>query len=339
MPRCKSDESISRRSIKGFDFPLGVYPVESMTPQQGFNSEYEPADGDDGISEVEAWPDRYVYDIVVSATRLEALWTQIFAMMPGRVFPILDYIGHDVYREIDPYIAYEPIGQERVTNILQRYRDFFIDDGMIGFGAVSEDPFFYVFVDEHKIMTVRVEPELRPKLEKLLESFDLEVVAEPAGADSAAHEHRSVLMTDATRPDLLNADEIVELVRESWGLVLNVDPESNVDDEGNELGITPFRCLLRHETDQNPTPRYAEVICTAECLLQAEAFALDAVDSLIGESLGEEATSDLFLLSADRVNFKDLRIDSPDSKDPKPLPKKYLQQTGILSSRWIGGES
>ena len=335
MPRCLSDDSIERRTVQGFDFPLGVYPVESMTPQQGYNSEFEPADGDDGISEVEAWPDRYVYDIVISATRLEALWTQIFALMPGRVYPILDYIGHDCYREIDPYIAYEPLGQERMTNLLQRYHDFFFDDGMIGFGAVSEEPFFYVFVDEHKIMTLRVEPEMCPKVEKLLASFDLEHVAEPAGADAASHEHRSVLLTADDRPDLLNADEIVEIARESWGLVLNVDPESNVDDEGIELGITPFRCLLRYETDQNPIARYAEVICTAESLIQAESLALEAVDELLGEPESTEVTSDLYLLSADRINMKDLGLGHSESKAPKPLSKKYLQQCSILSSRWL----
>ncbi|MBO6514875.1 MAG: hypothetical protein JJ974_13010, partial [Phycisphaerales bacterium] len=173
MSRCRADEAIQRRTVKGFDFPLGVYPVESMTPRQGYNSEYEPADGEDGIEEVEAWPDRYVYDIVLSAPRLESLWVQIFSMMPGRIYPILDYIGHDCYREIDPYIAYEPIGQERMTNLLQRYHDFFFEDGMVGFGAVSEDPFFYAFVDEHKILTLRIEPELRPKIEQLLAAYDL----------------------------------------------------------------------------------------------------------------------------------------------------------------------
>ncbi|MFK7758699.1 MAG: hypothetical protein AB8C13_01990 [Phycisphaerales bacterium] len=337
-----SDPSISREAIQGFDFPLGVYPVEPMTPFQGYSSDYEPADGvqgDETIEEVEAWPDRYVYDIVISATRLESLWVQIFAMMPGRVFPILDYIGHDCYREIDPYIAYEPVGQEHVTNLLQRFNEFFFEDGMVGFGAVSEEPFFYAFVDEHKILTLRVEPELCPKIDKLLASFDLQPVDDPAGADAAAHEHRSVLMTPPDRPDLLNADEIVEISRERLGLVLNVDPETNIDDDGKELGITPFRCLLRHESDQNPTPRYAEVICTASCLLIAETIALQAVDKLINtpttETSTDASTSDLFLLSADRVHLKDIEIISDSNNKPKPLPKKHLENESVLSARWL----
>jgi len=339
MTRCKSDESIPRRTVKDFDFPLGVYPVESMTPLEGYSSQYEPADGDDGIDEVEAWPDRYVFDIVISSTRLEALWVQIFAMMPGRVYPILDYIGHDCYREIDPYIAYEPLGQERMTSLLQRYHDYFFEDGMVGFGAVSEEPFFYAFVDEHKILTLRVEPEMRPKIEQLLASFELESVQEPAGADAAAHEHRSVLITPSESPELLNADEIVEIARERWGLVLNVDPETNLDDDGLELGITPFRCLLRYESDQNPTHKYAEVICTASCLVQAEALALEAIDGLIEQIEGEPESSDLFLLSADRVQLKDIGAKNGEIKIPKISPGKHLQRTEVLSARWLIAES
>lgn len=339
MPRCMSDESLSRPTVKGFEFPLGVYPVESMTPLEGYNSEYEPADGEDGLDDVEAWPDRYVFDVVISAKRLQALWVQIFALMPGRIYPILDYIGHDCHREIDPYIAYEPVGQERVTNLLQRYQDFFFEDGMVGFGAVSEEPFFYAFMDEHKILTLRVEPEIKERVERLLASFDLKIVDEPSGADAAAHEHRSVLVTPPDRPDLLNADEIIEIARESWGLVLNVDPETNLDDDGNELGITPFRCLLRYETDQKPTPRYAEVLCTANCLLQAESIAFDAMGNLVAADAEEQQESDLMLLSADRVAPKDLRMETPDSDTPKPIKKKYLQSSSLLSARWLDGES
>jgi len=339
MPRCLADETIDRRTAKGFDFPLGVYPVEPMTPQEGYCSEYEPADGDEGFDEVEAWPDRYVFDIVISATRLEALWVQIFSLMPGRVYPILDYIGHDCYREIDPYIAYEPIGQERMTNLLQRYRGFFFEDGMVGFGAVSEEPFFYAFVDEHKILTLRIEPDLRPKVEKLLASFDLHAIEEPAGADAAAHEHRSVLITPKDQPTLLNADEIVEIARESWGLVLNVDPETNLDDEGVDLGITPYRCLLRYESNQSPNPKYAEVICTADCLLQAETLSLEAMEELIGEPKVDDLVSDLFLISADRVRLEDIGIGKSDTKPPKSLSKKHLLQSGVLGSRWLNEDT
>ena len=36
-------------------------------------------------------------------------------------------MGRDAYREIDPYISYELVGLDRVTDSLRRFRDFFFD--------------------------------------------------------------------------------------------------------------------------------------------------------------------------------------------------------------------
>lgn len=47
MARCRSDQSIERQQINGFTFPLGVYPVEPMTPIEGYTLAFEPADADD----------------------------------------------------------------------------------------------------------------------------------------------------------------------------------------------------------------------------------------------------------------------------------------------------
>ena len=72
----------------------------------------------------------------------------------------------------------------------------------------------------------------------------LEPIEELLSADSATHEHRSVMETADDRPDLLTADEIVEVLRDEWRLVLNIDPETNVDEEGHDLGVTGWRCIL-----------------------------------------------------------------------------------------------
>ena len=225
MARCRVDKSIKRKEIDGISFPLGVYPVEEMTPRTGFTLMFEPSDGDTEEGEWEEWPDRYVFDIMISATRVESLCRSLFAMLPGRFYPILDVLGHDEYREVDPYVSYELVGQERFHDALRRYRGYFFEDGLVGFGAMSEEPFLYVFVDEHKIVTVRVQADMRERMERLLAAFDLTEVEEIAGADAALHEHRGVLDAPDERLDLLTADEIVEDLRNDWGLVLNIDPD------------------------------------------------------------------------------------------------------------------
>jgi hypothetical protein len=263
VPRCLVDKSLSRTVMEGFEFPLGVYPVEAMKPREGYTVAFEQADGsegegpssfseeaDDERDQWEAWPDRYVWDIVIRTSRLEALCRALFSMLPGRVYPILDVLGCDAYREIDPYVAYDLVGQERYIEGLRLYRGFLFEDGLVGFGAMSDEPFLYVFVDEHKIVTVRAETALKEKVEKVLAAFDLEEVEQIAGADAALHEHRTVLEAPDNRPDLLTAEEVVEELKDLWGLSLNVDPERNLGEQGEELGITgggasSAPCLIR----------------------------------------------------------------------------------------------
>lgn len=311
MPRSSVDPSLVRKEINGVAFPLGAYPVEDMTPRTGYTLTFEPADGDDEDGDWEEWPDRYVFDIFLSATRVESLCRSLFAMLPGRFYPILDVLGHDEYREVDPYVAYELISQERFYDAIRRYRGFFYEDGLVGFGAMSEEPFVYIFVDEHKIVTVRVQADMRERVERLLNAFDLAEVDEIAGADAATHEHRGVLHAPDDRLDLLTADEIVEEVRNDWGLVLNIDPDTNVDDEGNELNITAWRCLARHEISpdlpvapaekgaegdaaaaEKPTStepplvkaRYAEILLTAESIAAAERLMWEGMEQLTGKA-------------------------------------------------------
>lgn len=281
MERCQLDTSIQRIEKDGFDFPLGVYPVEPITPKPGYTVEFEPADGDDAEGEWEEWPDRYVFDIVVPHKRLRTLVRHVIAMMPARVYPILDFIGHDAYREIDPYISYDLIGADALLERLIRLDAFFYEDGMVGFGAMSEEPFSYFFVDEHKILTIRVGSEGRERVEALLGAFGLEEIAEPAGVDAAAHEHRTVLLTPEDRPDLLGDEELVERLREDWRLLLNVDGERNVDDDGHELGFTAWRCVVRCAAAGIPGERYAEIIAVADSLAAAEELAHDGATRLV----------------------------------------------------------
>jgi hypothetical protein len=363
MPRCRVDPELSRIVADvggdGFAFPLGVYPIEPMTPTPGYVMEFEPSDsGEEG--QFEEWPDRYIFEVVISAERLEPLCRSLFGLLPGRIYPILDYLGHDQFREVDPYISYDLIGTDRFLDAIRRFRGFFFEDGLCGFGAMIDDPFLYIFVDEHKIVTIRCETHRREKVEKILQAFDLEPAlpdAPPAGADAAAHEHRSVLITADDRPDLLTADEIVEDLKDEWNLVLNVDPESNLDEEGNELGITPWRCLVRVSASgeppgiegappaapeptpspENPRPteesadtiRYIDVVLTASTLRNAEEMALEAADEMAAEGLWDEAA----VVFADRLRPEMLHEFLRTHGEPRP--EKTLAEERIIWTGWL----
>jgi len=328
MVTCTVDPAISRVEIDGFRFPLGAYPVEPMKPKAGYSLHFEPADGGDQSGDWEEWPDRYHFDVVISSDRVEPLCRMLLSILPGRVYPILDVLGRDAYREIDPFIAYELIPLERFTDGLRRFRDFLLEDGMVGFGAMCEEPFFYLFVDEHKIVTIRAAPDMKEKVEKVLHAFDLELTEEPAGADAATHEHRSVLLVPDDRPELLGPDEVVEQLRDAWQLVLNVDPDENVDDDGQPLGVTAWRCLARCELDDKP-PRYAEVILKSATLRSAEECTFDAVDALCGDKV---EVQDVVVISSDRMKPEQLaELKLPTRKSNTPTSPNGQ----ILSSRWL----
>lgn len=329
MTRCKLDTSIERVVVGSFRFPLGVYPVESMTPKAGYTVLFEPADGNDAEGEWEEWPDRYLFDAVVSAERLEPMCRALFAMFSGRIFPILDVLGHDDYREVDPYISYDLIGLDRFTDTLKRFRDFFFEDGMCGFGAMTEEPFFYVFVDEHKIVTIRAEPEMKERIEKILHAFDLEAMDDPAGADSASHEHRSVLLHPQQGEDLvLTADEIVERLRDEWRLILNVNARNNLDEEGNPLGTTLWRCLVRCWGDEESEPWYAETVVGADNLEQAEEAATEAAEKL--DPPQDETWTDMVVVGSDRI-----KVEHAGDIPGLNLPKGPVESGRVYLSRWL----
>jgi hypothetical protein len=326
MVTCQIDPALERKTLGDFRFPLGVYPVEEMKPKAGYTLHFEPADGGEE-EDWEEWPDRYIFDIVASAERVPSLVTVLVSMLPGRIFPILDVMGHDAYREIDPFVAYEPVGIEHFMEELHRFKDFLFEDGMCGFGAMAEEPFFYLFVDEHKIVTVRAEPEMKERIERILAAFGLEAMEEPAGADASAHEHRGVLRITDDAPNLLSMEEIIERLRDRWGLSLNVDPESNTDDDGRELGTTLWRCVLRRVTDDGPA-RYAEVVLYADCLRQAEDIALDAVDELDEQP----ELTDTTVIEADRLDDEQLKAYPGKLRRPKgTTPEAGF----VLAKRWI----
>lgn len=328
MPTCKADSSIARVETAGFKFPLGVYPVEELTPKAGYTLLFEPADGDESEGEWEEWPDRYVFDAVVSADRVDALCRALFAIFRSRVYPILDILGRDEYREIDPYISYDLLGLDRFLDGVRQYRDFLFEDGLCGFGAMTEAPFFYVFVDEHKIVTIRAEPELKERVEKILHAFDLQQMEDPAGADSAAHEHRGVLMTPPDRPDLLSSEEIVERLRDDWRLLLNINTTGNTDDEGNELGTTLWHCIVRCWSEETERPHYAEAYITADSLEMADETAKKAAEGL--KPPIPEPWTEMSVVQADRLRPERL----PEISGVGP--NSEIREPGrIISARWL----
>ncbi|MCX5689414.1 MAG: hypothetical protein NTV94_06440 [Planctomycetota bacterium] len=310
-----------------------------MSPKAGYSLHFEPADGDEHDGEWEAWPDRYVFDIVMSSERVEPFCKLLFEVLPARIFPIVDLLGHDAYREIDPYMAYELIAKDHFLDGIRRFRQFFFEDGMSGFGAMCEEPFLYMFLDEHKIVTVRAEPSMKDRVERLLKAFDLEPCEDAAGADAASHEHRTVLITPPDRPELLGPEEIVERLRDEWNLVLNIDPDQNLDEEGKPLGTTPWRVVVRVErgggrdTRRKTRARYAEILLYSDCLRVAEEAALAQVDRMVGAK--KPAIEDAVVVASDRLTTEQMAELLGESKKKTKTAASSVVSGTVKRGEWL----
>jgi hypothetical protein len=258
----------------------------------------------------------------------------LFSLLPGRVYPILDVLGRDAFREVDPYITYDLVGTDRFLNACRWLRDFLFEDGLVGFGAMSEEPFFYIFIDEHKIVTIRCEPLLKEKVEKILTAFDLQAMSDPAGADSASHEHRGVLSAPPEEADLLDGDQVLEFLRDDWTLVLNVDPETNLDDEGKELGVTGWKCTLRGENEGET--RYAVMVLTASCYRVMEDLAIQTLATMCEKA--EVDFEEASVLTADRLQGEEIAAQAERVSGSKVKVPKTLPEAKIFAAEWISGQ-
>ncbi|MFG0251302.1 MAG: hypothetical protein ACF8NJ_00340 [Phycisphaerales bacterium JB038] len=304
-PLCAVDPRLERVvTVNGFQFPLGVIPAESVEPSEGYRQEFESGQAE--------WPDCYMFDVVVSAEKAEPLFRDLLRLAPSRLVPILDVRGDDAYREMDPYLGLEELDRETLTGLLTPARAFLFEDGHCGFGVVAEDPLFYVYLDDHKILTIRCGLTEAGEVEELLEAQGISAETEPLGVDAVAHDHLDVLWTDDNRRDLLDFYGMLDTLRQEWGLELNIDPESNVDDDGRSLDMTAWRVLLLLEAI-NDEPRwrgkasapgvsmskYAELLLTAESLARVDELVERVARELTGYRL-------LDLVTADRIRPEEL---------------------------------
>jgi hypothetical protein len=257
---------LRRGVIGGFALPLGVEPGNMAPPRQGYSVDYQPGEGDD--------PDTYIFQIVVSHERLSEVVARCMELLPDDVYAIVEASSADAYRSVDVFLSTEAVPVDHFLEVWSYFEPFLLEDSSIGAGANAEEPFIEVFLDQWKRLIVHVPLAMRDQVEDLLQGLGLEDAEltwpEEAEETEDGLRFRTVLDdSDEHNPDL---DEIILQLRDSLHLELNVDPDTNVDENDRELGRTLWHSvvLARSATDPDERGAYVSMWLTAESLAEAE---------------------------------------------------------------------
>ena len=245
--RLRSD--LTRATIGDFALPLGVEPGVLPAPTQGYTLKFSQA-ADDG-------PDTYSFDVVVSHEKLASLLLDAFeALLPDEVFAIVEVGSRDAYRSTDVFISAEPIPKPEFIDSWKSYEHVLLEEGTIGAGANSDDPYVEVFIDHFKGLFIQVPVDLRDPTEALLQRAGLKEVGEtwPTSVQDLPMDVtmvRPVVVAEEGQHDIM--DELLFELRQVWSLDLNIDVERNIDDSGRNLGLTLWyaEAILEHSEDSN----------------------------------------------------------------------------------------
>jgi len=311
MREFKLRNDLKRSVVGSYALPLGIEAVDLDPPTQGYTVKFTTGEEDE--------PDGYSFHAVLSHERMRSLVRDAFELLPEEIVPIIEIGSRDAYRSVDVYLADEPLPRERFLEVWEAIEPIVLEDASIGIGANSEEPWIEVFLDSWKGLTIHVDVERRDEVERLLRRHGLQEVAEtwPEVEESdlePSTRSREVLeLIDDQSPDI---DELLLSLRDMWGMELNIDPETNIDEGGRELGMTLWQALVLADAADGNEDRgaYISIWAAASSINEMEMF----VD-LVMEDQEEWVFNSIY--SIDRVAY-DERPDALASLPPRPREAK-----------------
>lgn len=296
---------LQRAVIKGFALPLGIEPGAFNPPTPGYTIAYDAGKDDE--------PDTYAFYVTVSHERVAGIMTRMFDLLPEEVCGIVEISSCDAYRAIDVYISREEMTRSHFLKTWKTLGPVLLEDSSIAAGANSETPFVEIFLDQWKGISIIVPLSMRDDVESILREFDLNEVPETwaVGGDNPALEEaqiRPVLQTNGAEP--VEIDDVLWQLRADWNLEINIDPDTNVDDSGRDLGMTLWHAMVALESARGEDEQ-------ADIAVWATAGSLTELLKLIDDALdGEKRWQVADVFTTDRVAF-DERPDDLSDLAPK----------------------
>jgi hypothetical protein len=284
---------LERAVIDGFALPLGIAPGPIKVPTPGYTVGFASGQDDE--------PDTYSFYVAVSHERVAPIMRRAMELLPESVYGIVEISSRDAYRPVDVFIGQEEIPLRRFQSAWRQCEQVLLEDASIAAGANAEQPFVELFLDQWKGLSIIVPLSMREDVESILDEFALQEVPEtwPVGEDNPALEEsqiRPVLVpAENGGPDI---DDILMVLRRDWRLELNVDPDTNVDGAGRNLGLTLWHAVVGVRSGP------INAGSTADLSIWATAGSLGELEVLVNEVLTVDQTwHDAEVFSTDRVAY------------------------------------
>jgi len=288
---------LERIRLGAYALPLGIEPVDVCSPVQGYTITYNQGSDDE--------PDTYTFHIVVSHERLRPILHRAFDLLPEWVSPILEVDSYDAYRTVDVFIGREdsPITKADFLSTWTEFEPFLLEEGAVGAGANSDEPFIEIFLDQWKGVSIHVPLDMRNEVADMLHhEFELDEVQEtwPAEQETGQYDATIRPVLDLTDEEAPGLEDVLLELRRRWIMELNVDPDRNLDETGRDLGLTLWHAtILVYGGDHDPDR-------TAFMNVWASASSLSELENLIDEVLDRHPQWDFFeCFSVTRVAFDD----------------------------------
>jgi hypothetical protein len=224
-----------RKKVGGFLYPYGSFPDDDFEQGEGYESDYFTPGEQDPVGE------RYRTVAMVSAEKLVPIFLDLSALLPPEVHVVMERASEDVYTERDIFVSEEEVDREQFIEVFKTYEFTFAEDGMLGVGAFGHDPSVEIFMADHKEIVV-FSPDLGPVVGVLkrhgLQSRKLDYFYE------RSHTHVPLTQYRGLRGTQFDWLHVADTMRHVFGMQLQGDEEHNLDEEGNPLGLVPWRAIV-----------------------------------------------------------------------------------------------
>jgi len=247
-PYFEFDKRLKRYKAGKLSLPLGIVSTAKTRGRECCTYEFYPDIADTG-------EDQYCFAAVVDSARTLEVFESFFKYFQAPVKVVLTYLSYDYSRVYDNYRSRSEYPFDEVHELWKRFRQYFADDGTVGFGIINVDPLMELIIDEHKEIRFYCPVELFDRVKKDFEKIGVPFVDNYEPYFYHEHINRPILKTGGQYSVLMDEFDIRYAFTRAFNLELLIDEESQEDEQDKTLGDTPWFGVFRLGAKEGATRR------------------------------------------------------------------------------------